>query len=136
VHLVSFNPVSKQSLLAYHPSVTIEPWLLPSFHLKRFWITVGAIQRLRTLVCQRQPQIVHVHYLGHAAWLAALARLRPLVISVMGETSRAARGVHPRSVTHSDASRPAPERPGPVGHDLAAIGPLLEPGTVSRLSCG
>ena len=72
------------SLLRYHPNVTIEQWCLPTFHLRRFWITIAAILRLRSIAQKWQPQIIHAHYLGGAAWLVALAGLRPLAISVMG----------------------------------------------------
>ncbi len=140
VHLVSFNPVSKQSLLAYHPSVTVEPWLLPSFHLKRFWITVGAIQRLRTIIRQRQPQIVHVHFLGHAAWLAALARLRPLVISVMGGGDITGSAWRPSSMRERILTPLALRRSDLVlcwSRNLATIvAPLLPPGTDVQVVVG
>ena len=84
LHLVSFNPVSPASAAAYHPNVTLDPWLIPTFHLKRFWLTLSALRRIRATARHHRAQVVHAHYLGHAAWLAALAGVRPLVVSVMG----------------------------------------------------
>ena len=84
VHLLSFRPVTAQSRAALHAEVDVAPWVLPTLHLKRPWITLAALARLKALERRTRPDLVHVHYLGHAAWYAALARMRPLVISIMG----------------------------------------------------
>jgi glycosyltransferase involved in cell wall biosynthesis len=64
--------------------VGLDEWTFPAFHLKRFWVTLAAIRRLRGILREQEPDIVHVHFLGHAAWYAALSGCRPLVVSVMG----------------------------------------------------
>jgi L-malate glycosyltransferase len=139
VHLVSFNPVSNQSLLAYHPSVTIEPWRISTFHLKRFWITVATLRRLRTIIRHRQPQIVHAHFLGHAAWLAALARMRPLVLSVMGGDITGSTW-RPSSIRERLLTPFALRRSDLVlcwSHNLATIvAPLVRPGTQVQIVVG
>jgi glycosyltransferase involved in cell wall biosynthesis len=84
VHLLSFNPISPEGRAALHSAVVVEPWVLPSFHLKRAWITLSALKRLRATSGRVRPDVVHVHFLGHAGWYAALAGLGPLVISIMG----------------------------------------------------
>jgi glycosyltransferase involved in cell wall biosynthesis len=140
VHLVSFNSVSKHTLLGYHPSVTLEPWRIPSFHLKRLWITVGAVRRLRTIMRQRQSQIVHVHFLGHAAWLVALARLRPLVISVMGGGDITGSAWRPSSMRERTLTPLALRRSDLVlcwSRNLATIvAKLLQPGTEVQVVVG
>jgi glycosyltransferase involved in cell wall biosynthesis len=84
LHLVSFGPVVAQGRSEFHPNITVDEEVLPAFHLKRPWLTLGAIRRLRATSRRFRPDLVHVHYLGHAAWYAALANLRPLIVSVMG----------------------------------------------------
>ncbi len=84
MHLISFNPVDSSAHAAFHASVEIDTWTLPPFHLKRFWITCAAILRLRRIIRHQRPDIVHVHFLGHAAWYAALSGWHPLALSVMG----------------------------------------------------
>jgi len=64
--------------------VSVADWTLPSLHLKRFWITIRGVRRIRELVRQRRPHLVHAHFLGPGAWYASLAGCRPLVVSVMG----------------------------------------------------
>lgn len=84
VRLLSFRPVSSAGRQALSEEVKLEDWLLPALHLKRIWITVTALRRLRGLVRALQPDFVHAHFLGPSAWLAALAGCNPLVVTVMG----------------------------------------------------
>ena len=84
VHLVSFMPVSPRSREALHSAVSVIDWVIPHFHLKRFWITVAAVSRLRHILGDLAPHLVHAHLLSYSAWYAALASRYPLVLSVMG----------------------------------------------------
>jgi glycosyltransferase involved in cell wall biosynthesis len=46
---------------------------------------VGRLWRCYRLLCDGNPDIVHVHYaLGLGAWLALVAGRRPLIVSIMG----------------------------------------------------
>jgi glycosyltransferase involved in cell wall biosynthesis len=83
VHLVSYAPARP---VAGHldPNVTLEDWILPPFHIKRFGTTLHALFRLRRIVRERRPHLVQVHFLGHGAWYAALAGGPPLALWVMG----------------------------------------------------
>lgn len=84
VHLVSYVPLLPDPTRALDPLVTVERWNLPNFHLKRPWITIGALLRLRRIIADWRPDIVQVHFLGAGAWYAALAGSQPLAVWVMG----------------------------------------------------
>lgn len=66
------------------PGIEVDPAPLPALHLKRVHITLAGVARVRRILREFQPDLVHAHFLGPGAWYAALARARPLVISVMG----------------------------------------------------
>jgi glycosyltransferase involved in cell wall biosynthesis len=82
VRLVSFS--ANTPIAGYPASVRVEPWHLPPFHLKRFWLTLRAILRLRRAAAQFRPHVTQVHFLGHGAWYAMLAGLCPLAVWIMG----------------------------------------------------
>lgn len=82
MHLVSHH--ESAPVTAHRNGVTVEPWHLPPFHLKRFWLTIQAIRRLRETAARFQPHLTQVHFLGSGAWYAALAGLRPLALWIMG----------------------------------------------------
>lgn len=84
IHLVSFSPLTPTLVQAFDPAITFETWTIPTLHLKRPWLTARTIWRLRQTVRRARPDFVNVHFLGHAAWYAALSGLRPLVVTVMG----------------------------------------------------
>jgi len=84
VHLVSyaaFAPAARRRLL---PAVSVEDWTIPPFHLKRPWITLPAVARLRRIVRAQRADVVQVHFLGPGAWYAALAGGARLALWVMG----------------------------------------------------
>ena len=83
VHLVSFAP-GRAVAAHLDPAVSIEDWVLPLLHIRRFDITLRALARLRRIVRERRPHLVQVHFLGHGAWYAALAGGAPLALWVMG----------------------------------------------------
>jgi glycosyltransferase involved in cell wall biosynthesis len=64
--------------------VTVADWTLPDLHIKRCWLSIHAVKRLREMVRKPNIDLVHAHFLGPGAWYAALAGQRPLVVSVMG----------------------------------------------------
>jgi glycosyltransferase involved in cell wall biosynthesis len=84
LHLVSYTPLRPDARQGLLPGVALEPWTLPGIHLKRPWVTLEAVRRLRQLARRLQPTLTHAHFLGAGAWYAALAGCRPLVTSVMG----------------------------------------------------
>lgn len=83
VHLVSYSAFPKESG-SLRPGISVEASTIPLFHVKRAWITLGGLARLRGIADRFRPDIVHAHFLGPGAWYAAVARLQPLVVSVMG----------------------------------------------------
>jgi glycosyltransferase involved in cell wall biosynthesis len=84
VHIVSYSALLADSASGLAPGISVDEWTLPLFHVKRLVITLGALARLRGIARRFRPDIVHAHFLGVGAWYAAVARLRPLVVSVMG----------------------------------------------------
>jgi glycosyltransferase involved in cell wall biosynthesis len=84
VSVVPFQPMRAERPSDLHPSVRILQPALPNLHLKRFWITAAAVRRMRTLLRDLRPDLVHAHFLGSGAWFGALAVAHPLVVTVMG----------------------------------------------------
>jgi glycosyltransferase involved in cell wall biosynthesis len=82
VLLISTGPTEPHP--PYPPGVTVAPWRLPLVHIKRFWLTLGSLTRLRRTARDFQPHLIHAHFLGPGAWYATLGNLRPLVVSIMG----------------------------------------------------
>ena len=101
---------------------------------------MGAVRRLRSITRQLRPQIIHVHFLGRGAWLAALARLRPLVITEMGGGDITGTAWHPSSIRERILTPFALRRSDLVlywSRNLAAIvAPLRQPGTEAQVVVG
>lgn len=83
VWLLSFS-AGNAARASYLPSVEHLVPALPSISGRRPLVALRSVLRLRSLRAIWRPDIVHAHFLGHGAWLAALAGNRPLVVSVMG----------------------------------------------------
>jgi glycosyltransferase involved in cell wall biosynthesis len=84
LQLLPYAPYAETGLRGLGSGVDLEPWFLPGFHIKRFWITLQAARRLRALVTEFAADLVHAHFLGHGAWYASVAGGCPLVVSLMG----------------------------------------------------
>lgn len=84
VALVPSRPMGAERPAGLDAAVRILPPPLPNLHLKRFWITVAAVRRLRAVLAEVRPDVVHAHFLGTGAWFGALAASHPLVVTVMG----------------------------------------------------
>ena len=84
VHLIPYAPWPPAAARELAARVSVADWTLPSLHLKRFWITIRSVRRIRDLVRRRRAHLVHAHFLGAGAWYAGLAGRHPLVVSVMG----------------------------------------------------
>lgn len=84
VRILSFVPINAVERAALRPEVRLEPWVLPQLHLRKFWITAHNLRKLRVSFHRHSTDLVHVHFLAHGAWYAALSGARPLVVSVMG----------------------------------------------------
>jgi glycosyltransferase involved in cell wall biosynthesis len=84
VHLVSYAAFGEEARTPLHEAVSVAPWILPPFHVKRPWITSSTVVRLRRAVLAHRTDLVQVHFLGPGAWYAALAGGAPLALWVMG----------------------------------------------------
>lgn len=139
VQLVSFAPFSAARVETLHPSIRVETWTIPTVHLKRFWITLRTIRRLRQLATQSRPDVINAHFLGHAAWYAALSAVRPLVVTVMGgdimggqflPTSRRERYLTPFTLRRADLAVCWSQSL------LQVVSPMLRPGADADVVVG
>jgi glycosyltransferase involved in cell wall biosynthesis len=64
--------------------VTIHKIELESFRLPHLLRCFEAALRVRRLLRRLRPQVLHVHYIGWNAWVAALTGFRPLVLTAWG----------------------------------------------------
>ena len=82
--LISFAPLEPEHIKAVESAGATYLSELDGFHLKRFWRTMGELNRLRRTFRVEKIDIVHSHFLGINAWYAALSGFHPAVITVMG----------------------------------------------------
>lgn len=54
------------------------------FHVKKFWLMLRDLNKVRSVLKQNKIDILHCHFLGVNSWYAALAQFHPLVLTVMG----------------------------------------------------
>jgi glycosyltransferase involved in cell wall biosynthesis len=54
------------------------------FHVKKFWLMLQDLNKVRGVLKQNRIDILHCHFLGVNSWYAALAQFHPLVVTVMG----------------------------------------------------
>ena len=140
VHLLSYAPVPTPRPQGLDPRVSIADWSLPNLHVKRFWITLRALHRLRAAIRQQRADLVHAHYLGTGAWYAALAGHHPLVASVMGGGDVQGTAWRPRAITERLLSPFALRRADLVlcwSKNLArVVRPLLRAGAPAEVLVG
>jgi glycosyltransferase involved in cell wall biosynthesis len=84
MHLVSFHPLEPEQVREFESLGVVYHGQVGAFHLKRFWLTARDLSWLARLLRRERMDVLHCHFLGASAWLGALSRFRPLVLTVMG----------------------------------------------------
>lgn len=84
MYLISSAPMEPRHIEAVEAAGARYLGELGSFHLKRFWHTGRDLLALRRLLRRERIDVLHCHFLGAAAWFAALSRFHPFVLTVMG----------------------------------------------------
>lgn len=98
MHLVSFNPMEPEHVREVERLGIVYQGQVGAFHLKRFWLTARDLSWLARLLRRERIDLLHCHFLGANAWLGALSRFRPLVLTVMGGGDVCGPGWHPRGL--------------------------------------
>ncbi len=84
VHLISFAQLETRHVRAVEEAGGKYHGEIIGFHLKRFWVTLGEILRLRRILAREKIDLLHCQFLGANAWYGALSNFRPLIVTVMG----------------------------------------------------
>jgi glycosyltransferase involved in cell wall biosynthesis len=84
VSIVSFAPYGQQHQERIEAAGGSIPMVLPNFHVKRGWLTLRAIIQLRRYLRRGGIDLLHMHFMGHGAWMGSLSGFRPRIITVMG----------------------------------------------------
>ncbi len=54
------------------------------FHLKKLWLTLKDLRKVRRVLRKEKIDILHSHFLGTNTWFATISLFRPHIITVMG----------------------------------------------------
>jgi len=84
MHLISFAPMSNENISEMTNIGVKCHGTIGNFHLKKFWLTLWDLKRLRKILRREKIDILHCHFLGANAWYAALSRFHPYIITIMG----------------------------------------------------
>lgn len=84
MHLISFAPISAEDIAMIEAIGARYLGSIGNFHLKKFWLTLRDLQKLKSTLRNARIEILHSHFLGQNAWFAALSRFHPHVLTVMG----------------------------------------------------
>lgn len=84
MHLISFAPMSagdvedfKQINVECHGDIGL-------FYLKKIWLTLQNLRRLKKILREEKIEILHCHYMTSNAWYSALSGFHPYIITIMG----------------------------------------------------
>lgn len=84
MHLISFAPMTEENISAMENIGVKCHGAIGNFHLKRFWLTLADLKKLRTILEQEKIDILHCHFLGTNAWYAMLSGFHPYILTIMG----------------------------------------------------
>ncbi len=82
--LLSYVPLAPQEIAELEEMGVRYRGHTGGFHLKKFWLTLRDLRKLRRVLKQDKIDILHCHFLGAHTWLAALSRFHPYIITIMG----------------------------------------------------
>lgn len=84
MHLISFAPMTERNVADLEELGVKCHGEVVNFHIKKLWLTLGEIKKIRNILSREKIEILHCHYLGINAWFAALTGFHPFVITIMG----------------------------------------------------
>lgn len=84
MHIISFAPMSEKNTSDMEGIGVKCHGDIGNFHLKKFWLTLRDLKKLRTTLKREKIDILHCHFLSANAWYAALSGFRPYIITIMG----------------------------------------------------
>jgi glycosyltransferase involved in cell wall biosynthesis len=84
MHLISFKPMDEQQVSEMREIGVRCHGHVGDFHLKKFWLTLKDLQKVRRVLKKEKIDILHSHFLGTNTWFATISLFRPHIITVMG----------------------------------------------------
>jgi glycosyltransferase involved in cell wall biosynthesis len=81
---ISYQPVGEDHIRQIEQSGARYIGELGPFHVKKFWKTLRSLQWLKEVCRERKIDVLHCHFLSSNTWYAALSKVHPLVITIMG----------------------------------------------------
>ncbi|HEX8368200.1 MAG TPA: glycosyltransferase family 4 protein [Pyrinomonadaceae bacterium] len=84
MHLISFKPMDERQTAEMEEIGVRCHGHVGDFHLKKFWLTLKDLQKVRRVLKKEKIDILHSHFLGTNTWFATVSMFRPHIISVMG----------------------------------------------------
>jgi glycosyltransferase involved in cell wall biosynthesis len=84
MHLISFKPMDERHVVEMEEIGVRCHGHVGDFHLKKFWLTLKDLQKVRRVLKKEKIDILHSHFLGTNTWFAAVSLFRPHIITVMG----------------------------------------------------
>jgi glycosyltransferase involved in cell wall biosynthesis len=84
MHLISFKPMDAEHVKEMEEIGVRCHGHVGDFHLKKFWLTLKDLQKVRRVLKREKIDILHSHFLGTNTWFATISLFRPHIITVMG----------------------------------------------------
>lgn len=84
MHLISFKPMDERQVVDMEEIGVRCHGHVGDFHLKKFWLTLKDLQKVRRVLKKEKIDILHSHFLGTNTWFATLSFFRPHIVTVMG----------------------------------------------------
>jgi glycosyltransferase involved in cell wall biosynthesis len=84
MHLISFKPMDAEHVAEMEEIGVRCHGHVGDFHLKKFWLTLKDLQKVRSILKREKIDILHSHFLGTNTWYGAASMFRPHIITVMG----------------------------------------------------
>jgi glycosyltransferase involved in cell wall biosynthesis len=82
--LLSYAPLNAEQIAEVEEMGVQYRGSTGNFHLKKFWLTLQDLSKLKKVLKQDKIDILHCHFLGTNAWYAALSQFHPYIITIMG----------------------------------------------------
>jgi len=84
MHLISFKPMDERQVVEMEEIGVCCHGHVGDFHLKKFWLTLKDLQKVRRVLKKEKIDILHSHFLGTNTWFGTLSFFRPHIVTVMG----------------------------------------------------